>query len=271
VREATQDQFMKDPRGAFVVGRTWLYFYPSAELSGYVVWGSPSVSEFDELTMLMAASHVPPAVPHASLVDVTSMEGMPAATFERLIRFTTMSFDAIRRTMTKVALVRSVGVGSAIASGFLSLVAPFAPFSFFDDPENALAWLGRTDDLPELEEVYRRRSAILGLPPVLGELRDLLDVTPQVTLIEAARSLKMSSRTLQRRLGEAGTSLRREATRARVRKAEKLLLETGATLTEIAYEVGCASAQHFSVLFRSVHGEPPSGWRSKQRQRDSSG
>lgn len=268
MRERTAEEFTRDPVGGFVIGQTWLYFCPNEHLSGYLLWGSPAPADFNAIVPLMACTHGPPMKPHASLIDVTLLDGLPAATFERAVRFSSLAIDTMRSTITRMALVRSVGLGSAIAAGFFSIVAPFAPFAFFDNTEKALEWLQRDRDLVHLEEVYRRRSAILGVAPTIGDLRTLLDATPDISLLDAAKILGLSSRTLQRRLGEAGTSLRREATRARVRKAEKLLIDTDVSITRIAFEVGCASAQHFSSMFRSVHDETPSAWRSRRRATD---
>ena len=44
------------------------------------------------------------------------------------------------------------------------------------------------------------------------------------------------------------------------------MLETEENLTWIAFEVGCASPAHFSVLFRGVTGESPSRWRASARR-----
>jgi AraC-like DNA-binding protein len=77
--------------------------------------------------------------------------------------------------------------------------------------------------------------------------------------------LGISERTLQRKLGEAGTGYLNELAEARVRAARRLLLESDAPLTAIAYDVGCASLQHFSALFRKRTGESPSAFRRKRR------
>jgi hypothetical protein len=61
------------------------------------------------------------------------------------------------------------------------------------------------------------------------------------------------------------TTFQRELDAARVRVAMRILVERDAPLTEIAYDVGCASPQHFSTLFRRVIGTSPSAWRGRQR------
>jgi AraC-like DNA-binding protein len=70
---------------------------------------------------------------------------------------------------------------------------------------------------------------------------------------------------LQRRLAERDTTFQRELAHARVDAAKKLLIDTDASLTEIAFDVGCASLPTFSALFRKIVGESPSQWRARER------
>jgi transcriptional regulator GlxA family with amidase domain len=64
-----------------------------------------------------------------------------------------------------------------------------------------------------------------------------------------------------------GSTFRHELGLARVRAAQTLLRESSASLTEIALEVGCATPQSFSTLFRRVVGTSPREWRARA-QRD---
>lgn len=72
---------------------------------------------------------------------------------------------------------------------------------------------------------------------------------------------------MQRNLGVANTTFQHELDAARIRLARRLLTESDSALTEIAYDIGCASPQHFSSLFRRVVGEAPSAWRARQGRR----
>jgi AraC-like DNA-binding protein len=75
----------------------------------------------------------------------------------------------------------------------------------------------------------------------------------------------VSERTLQRKLGELGTTFQHELSEARVRVAKRLLIDSEAPVTNIALDVGCASLQHFSALFRKHEGESPSTFRKRRR------
>ena len=87
------------------------------------------------------------------------------------------------------------------------------------------------------------------------------------SLARAAKSLGRAARSLQRDLTSDGTSFQAELDAARTRLAQRLLVESDSSLTEIAYDVGCASPQHFSTLFKRVTGQSPSAFRLTSRGR----
>ncbi len=93
-----------------------------------------------------------------------------------------------------------------------------------------------------------------------------LQLAEGVTVDDAARGLANATRTLQRRLAEASTSFAEEVQRARVRAAQRLLVDTDAAITTIAIDVGCSSPQHLSTLFKKYVGETPSAWRTRVRE-----
>ena len=51
--------------------------------------------------------------------------------------------------------------------------------------------------------------------------------------------------------------------RVRIEKAKKLLLETGASITEVAFEVGFLSLSNFTSLFKNFEKVPPGKYRKK--------
>ena len=62
-----------------------------------------------------------------------------------------------------------------------------------------------------------------------------------------------------------GTSFRGELDAARVRVAQRLLLDSSEAIARVAIEVGCSSPQQLSGLFRRVVGESPREWRARVR------
>jgi len=87
------------------------------------------------------------------------------------------------------------------------------------------------------------------------------------TLLEAAALVGMSERTLQRRLTEAGTSLQEILDQCRHELAEKLLLETEYSLSEISAKLGFSASSAFTRSAIRWFGETPSKFRQKKRSK----
>ena len=256
-------EFIADPVGRCIAGKSWLYFYPRSDLCGFIVWGAPSRADLDRLVRVLRVELDAP--PHASLVDLRRLENVDQAGFGLLSEYVQDNRAALGRVVRRLALVRPDGVIGAIASGFFGVTPPPYPIEVFEDRARALAWL----EVPEAEDVLAglaRAEAEVAGPPLLRDLRALLEARlDHVTLPAAAKSLAMSERSLQRRLGDHGTTFQNEMSHARVRVAKRLLRETDANLTQIARDVGCASLASFSGLFRRATGESPSRWRERHR------
>ncbi|WP_367648674.1 helix-turn-helix domain-containing protein [Ruegeria arenilitoris] len=67
----------------------------------------------------------------------------------------------------------------------------------------------------------------------------------------------MSRRTLQRKIEGSGASFRSVCVDAKMRKAAKLLVETSATVSSIAFELDYSTASHFSRAFSKQFGVTP--------------
>jgi AraC-like DNA-binding protein len=96
----------------------------------------------------------------------------------------------------------------------------------------------------------------------LARLRKLFsneDVT-SIDIAFAARKLGCSRRSLQRELAQRGTSFRAELNRVRIERAKREL-NTGASVTWLAYELGFGSAQSFIRGFKQCTGVTPGTWR----------
>jgi AraC-like DNA-binding protein len=127
----------------------------------------------------------------------------------------------------------------------------------------AAAWVGGRAFAHTLDAVISEAS---GMTPVVAELRRwLAHHLHDAELRRAAAAIGRAPRSLQRELRAVATSFQRELDAARVRRAQQLLAASDTPLTEVAYDVGCASPQHFSTLFRRVAGMTPSAWCAHQR------
>ncbi len=93
--------------------------------------------------------------------------------------------------------------------------------------------------------------------------RDLIaaDLLKPWRLADLAAALGRSTRTLQRRLAEDGSSLRGLRREAQIRKASALLLAPGASVSAVGYACGFADAAHFARAFAQAVGMPPAAYR----------
>jgi AraC-like DNA-binding protein len=263
VERVTPEQMRTAPAGRFVAGAGHAHFCAKPQLWGMVLWGSPDAVEMQALVRSLRLELDAPAERHASVVDASHLERIDPSAFEILGEYVRSEASALGRQVERLALVRPRGLEGAVVAGFFGVVTPPYPVAVFEELGEALEWLGHADALGELEKLYTAASET---PPLVGALRALLaDRLRDVDLADAAHALGVSLRTLQRRLGEAGTSFQDELAAARLRAAQRLLLQSDASLTTIAFDVGCASPQHFSQLFRKLTGESPSAWRDRHR------
>src|SRR6516225_9832280 len=90
------------------------------------------------------------------------------------------------------------------------------------------------------------------------------------TIDDIADALHVSSRTLQRRLQDAGSSFQRALEEARHQLARHYLNNSVLELNEAAYLLGYEDANSFVRAFRTWEGVPPARWREEQRARAAS-
>jgi AraC-like DNA-binding protein len=74
--------------------------------------------------------------------------------------------------------------------------------------------------------------------------------------------MKLSERTLRRKLREEGTSIRELVAEARQARASELLGSTTASLDAIAYELGFSSVGAFCRAFKRWTGSSPARYRA---------
>lgn len=88
--------------------------------------------------------------------------------------------------------------------------------------------------------------------------------TGRCSLRNVADILRMHQRTLQRGLRDAGYDFRSIIDRVRQEMVADYLLNTDATLTQIAAMLGYADQAAFNNAFRRWYGVPPGQWRSRE-------
>lgn len=261
---ADLSEFLAAPVGRCTAGSNWLYFYAQPGFCGFIVWGRPSETDLARLVRVLEVELGSPA--HVSLVDARRLEGADPRGFGVLESYVRTNHAALGRAVQKLAIVRPDGIVGAITSGFFGVTPPPYPVSVFESRAQAVAWLDVPNADVMLTELAREEERAAG-SPLLRDLRAILEAHPgDATLASAAKSLGMSDRSLQRRLGDHDTTFQAEVSHARVRMAKRLLRESDAKLTQIAHEVGCASLASFSALFRRATGTTPTDFRAKARR-----
>ena len=261
IRAERLEDFLRDPTGHLVVGRTWIHFCAHPKLFGVLLFGQPDREDVAALTRSLVVELGSGVEPHGSLVDASRLGRVDPAAFEVLHGYVREHRVALKERVTRLALVRPQGVEGAVVAGFYPVSGAPYPVELFEDAAAALAWLGEPS-AALAAELAEHADAASGTAPLLGGLRSLLlRRMVDLTLEEACRVLGVSERTLQRRLQDAGTTFLTEVSTARIEEAKRRMLASDASLTAIALDVGFPSLQHFSAVFRKAVGVSPSEWR----------
>ena len=271
MRRATDlEAYVADPVGHYVDGPTFLHFFADPALCGIVFWGRPDEHAIRTLTRALDVELPDRCGPHATYVDARLLTAVDEAAFQALAGYVGPRAETFGQKVTHQAIVRPEGVVGAMVAGFYDITPSVAPERrrMFTEPSAAFCWIGRSDGRELIEAIAAAQAAASTRPPVLDALHAYLFAhLRHVTLAQAGRALGVSPRALQHHLRQTGTSFRRELNAARVRAAQQLLQASDTKLTAIALDVGCASLQHFSTLFRKSTGHSPSGWRARHRIR----
>lgn len=258
-------EYVASPIGRFVASPRCAHGFVDAGMSVLVTWGRPDGADLELLLAAFDAELPPNGPEHVSLTDARRLTGMDIEVFEGLARDLRARSEALARNTTAHAILRPEGMAGTIVASFYGVVVEAFNSRVFTDPDEALRWLGRdVRDRAALEAIFDRAA---GGDPIVRALRGHLSSAYRDTnLARAARALGVAPRTLQAHLRAAGTSFRDELSAARIEVARALLEGTDTKLSVIALELGCASLQHFSTLFRRATGVTPSAFRAARRR-----
>ncbi len=103
-------------------------------------------------------------------------------------------------------------------------------------------------------------------PPLVATIREAVAVelaTSGAELARVAKRVAMSTRTLQRRLEEAGTSYQDVVDAVRAGMARALLREKSRSIVDVAFELGYADLKSFYRAFRRWTDTTPADWRAR--------
>jgi AraC-like DNA-binding protein len=263
---ATVQEFLADPVGHYIAGRSFVVWAQTESVLGSAYFGHLEPADFPllgELFDLHRNPHLKP--PFDALCDGGRLAALDRSAFELLGSYMMPRWSEIVARVRRLAIVRPSGLAGATLAGlFYETVRPDVRAGLFTDRQEALDCLGLRARAARVE-VEQLLDALDAAPPLVRRLRAHLAEHHRASLASAARAPSLSTRSLQRRLQELGTSFREELERARVRAAEALLTDTDQKIESIAREVGCVSPSAFYELFRRHVGESPADFRRRRR------
>lgn len=262
------DEFLRDPIGSAAATEHATVWMPRPGLRVIALRGRPSEADA-AWTVRVMRREIEANERYRSMVDVRDLEHVDPAPFARLTELVSGNRARFAELVVRSAIVHSGGVGAAIAAGYARLTGDPFPSQLFERPRDALEWLGyraERDALVDDYAVVLDRAA--STAPLVHALRRAMRADRTLRSLEgSARSLGVSSRTLQRALHDAGTSLRHEARAVRIDKAKQLLLDSDRKLLAVAIDVGFRKLDNFTRAFRDATGMTPAAWRARQRPR----
>ncbi len=252
--------FAQAPTGRCLAGRGWVSFSHSPGLWGFALAGVPSVDAVEALVAALSIELQPGVARHASLVDAQRLVGVEPGAFAAFERYVSTHAARLAERVSHLAVVCAPGLSGAAVAGFFGVMpAPF-PVSIVADVEAGLRVLGVS--APQLATDLARALGDEQAPrDTVEQVRAVFRGDPRATPTEVAHALCATTRTLQRRLADAGTSLRAEQRAARLDLALTRIAASDESLTAIAFACGYASVQHMGRDVRAAKGCSPSAWR----------
>lgn len=241
-------------------GNRWLHFRRGLELWGICVWGRPTPRELATLPTLWCRRG--PA--RKLLLDVRQLDGFDADCDVLGMDGFACARRALLDASCEVLLITARNAVGVAFEDWASNWLDASRLRAFSELEPALVHALPTLDAYVGVEIEQRLQVAIERSRFVDQVRAALasDLAESRVSRVAAR-LGLSSRTLQRRLAESGTTFRAELTAARLLAARRHLRGSNSPLTQIAFDVGFASLQTFSRHFRRATGATPSQWRRR--------
>jgi AraC-like DNA-binding protein len=259
-RVADVDSFLRAQDDCFVAWREFLAWRVCPNFLGVAIRGNIDHSSFAQRVRILD-HHTAPGQPRLRLlIDNRSCTDINPLVYARVQRFWEARRQRHAAAIERVAVVVPSGIVGAVVTGMSHVVDLGVPVRAFPTLESALNWLGCAGLHAQTLSVYASSPESVDVEFLRRFRSFVTEHGLSISLRLAAKRLRMSARTLQRRLGQAGTSFRVEVMHAKLAVAKSLLMSTKLSVTAVALELGFSSLQHFSACFKSVHGDPPSRW-----------
>ena len=217
-----------------------------AGIDGASFWGHVGTEQLDAaFAVVRQYATAPPARPIRVVTDLSAMTTFDDAVYPRMVGYVAELVPVLAPQVCHHVVVVPESAIRATAAGFLHLHADHG-WRLAADLREAAG-----------HEIAERVDALVAAHRGADLVTALRSRLPAETLPDAARSIGVAPRTLQRALRGAGTSFRTLVEERRIAEACRLLDETDLKVEAIAREVGYESLSGFVRSFRRVHGCTP--------------
>lgn len=254
--------FLGEPARRCFVGRCFCYWQEDVRALGTIMWGRPREDDVAAMIPFFEIGADVRFAGHASFVDGRGIEAIDVLAFRKLLAYLATRHHAWAPNIGCQAILHPGGLVGAFVAGALKVARAPHRYDCFEEAASAFSFCG-VADLESDVEALRERA--MGTPEIVRRVRAALRDHGAIGTPEIAKALGLSERTLQRRVEQAGTSVRSEREHHISLQVEQLLEGTDLDLDAIAAEVGLSSASHLVTHFRATHGSTPGAWRAGRR------
>jgi AraC-like DNA-binding protein len=267
------DELFSDPVGRclpFGSGLLWVY---SPTLVGCSLWGRPTRSDAEALVRCFDGYvHLRQVAQQRSsehwrfdlVQDGRDIESADPAALEVLATWLRDHQAFMNEHVGRRVALMPRGIPGLTIAGLQVALALGTQLTIAEDAPSAFRMLVPEGGDAVYAEIEQTIAEVRRMTSVMVELRAVLAEAQGCLSLEAAASmLKMSTRSLQRQLWQAGVSFRDEQAGARFRRAEEMLRSDDKVST-IASQLGL-SAQGLTQLTRARTGLTPAELRRRLR------
>ena len=266
--ESPPGMFVKGPVGTYTVSRSCVVWCASRSLCGLAFWGRPLADELLEIAAIVEAYPQQMAPSFDVVVDGRQVEALDGEALSVQMAWLWRHGAALLQRANIWSIVAEGTAVARLAQAMPALAGRF-PFRVTTDAPAAFrAVAGEAGEALSLD-VDAIAASARGLPREIHRIRALLARRLDATIDDAAKELGLSTRSLQRSLGNQGTSFHQELVAIRFATACELLLTTDLKIAAIGARI-CISERAVALLFRAKAGLSPLAWRAEQKARAAS-
>jgi AraC-like DNA-binding protein len=259
------EAFIADPTDRWIALGSSVVWCASPSLGGSATWGRPNASHVVDVIRCYEALWSKALAERVDVIlDARRTEGVDPDALATIVSWVLENRERIaKRIRVQIGVIPS-GVHGITLAGILPALGETHAFRVERESIEAFRALAGADGDRLSEEVDALVREASGVSPELAALRDLVrERHASLTVEEAARALKSSTRSLQRILQTHGTSFQDEVRSARFERASELLRSTDDKVTTIAARVGITEGA-LTQLFRERTGSTPTEFRKNR-------